>query len=237
MVGAAYAPVRVRSHRGNDKVSEVDTQEQSPDSDGAEGSSTATAEGAAASGASPETGAGGSAGADASTEANELDRLTTERDQLKDQLLRTAAELDNFRKRTKRDLADAEHRGRETVLREILPVIDNLERAVAAAATAAEVSTVVEGVRLVLKSFQDVGNNLGLQRMAGVGERFDPALHDAIQQIESDEHPPGTVVAEIVPGYRLRDKLLRAAMVVVSKLKPAPVPPAEGDAASGETTS
>lgn len=173
----------------------------------------------------------------ASDEAGgELEAVVAERDRLKDQLLRTAAELDNFRKRTKRDLLDAEHRGRESVLREVLPVVDNLERAVGAAANATDVADVVEGVQMVLKSFNEVGKNLGLERIAGVGERFDPAVHDAIQQIESADHEPGTVVAEILAGYRLREKLLRASMVVVSKLTQRPAATDEGGADQGGQT-
>ena len=173
--------------------------------------------------------------AQASDAADEGETVAAERDRLKDQLLRTAAELDNFRKRTKRDLVDAEHRGREAVLREVLTVIDNLERAVATSSNATEVATVLEGVQMVLKNFNDVAKNLGLERLAGVGERFDPAIHDAIQQIETEEHPPGTVVAEIVPGYRLRDKLLRASMVVVSKMAQRPPSAKAGSTEAGST--
>lgn len=142
---------------------------------------------------------------------------------LKDQLLRTAADFDNFRKRSRRDAEEAERRGREEAVREVLPIVDNLERAVSASESAKDAAAVAEGVRMVLKQFDDVASRLGLERIAAVGQRFDPNIHDAVQQMETAEHPPGTIVAEVVPGYRLGDRLLRAALVVVAR------PPAAGN--------
>jgi molecular chaperone GrpE len=156
------------------------------------------------------------------TPEHRLALLLEERDKLKDKLLRTAADLDNFRKRARRDVEDAALRGREDALREILPVVDNLERAVEAAAAADNVAAVAEGVRMVLRYFEDTAAKMGLERVASVGERFDPNVHDAVQQEETAEHPPGTVVRELVPGYRLGAKLLRPALVVVAR------PPAGG---------
>ena len=147
-------------------------------------------------------------------EPNELEKV-------KDQLLRTAADFDNFRKRARRDLDDAVRRAREDTLREILPIIDDLERASNAAESAPDVESIAQGVSLVLKSFQDLAQRLSLVRVDTVGARFDPNVHDAIQQLATDEHDPGTIVAEITPGYRLADKLLRPAMVVVAR-KPDP---------------
>jgi molecular chaperone GrpE len=151
----------------------------------------------------------------------ELAKLREERDRIKDQLLRTAADFDNFRKRTQKDLAEERRRAKEDAIRELLPVIDNLERAVSAATGASEVGAIVEGVRMVLKLFEDQAARLGLTKVASVGERFDPAVHDAIQQVETDEHPPGTVISEVVAGFRLGDKLVRPAMVVVARKPPA----------------
>lgn len=153
-------------------------------------------------------------------EADPLALMTQERDKLKDQLLRLAADFDNYRKRARKDVQDAERRAREDIMREVLPVIDNLERAVQAANSTTEVSSIVDGIRMVLRLFEDQAGRIGLVRLAAVGERFDPALHDAVQQVETDEHPPGTVMTEIVPGYRLGEKLVRPAMVVVAR-KPA----------------
>lgn len=146
--------------------------------------------------------------------------LEAERDKLKDQLLRTAADFDNFRKRTRKDLELAEHKGKETAIRELLPVIDNLERAIDATKSADDVEAIRSGVEMVLKQFEDAAEKLGLERLESVGQHFDPSLHDAMQQMETDEHPPGTILNEFVSGYRLGEKLIRPAMVVVAR-KPA----------------
>jgi len=152
--------------------------------------------------------------------AEELDPMETlraERDRMREQLLRTAADFENFRKRSRRDMQERERRVREDTLREILPVIDNLERAVVTSEDASEVQTVIDGVRMVLKLFEDTGERLGLTRVPTVGERFDPNLHDALQQLEQTDVEPGTIVAELVPGYRIGERLLRPAMVVVAR--------------------
>ncbi len=154
---------------------------------------------------------------------NEAQQQETERGKLKDQLLRMAADFDNFRKRSRRDIDDAAKRAREDILREVLPLVDNLERAVDAASSATEIEAVAEGVRMVLKGFEETASRIGLERVAAVGERFDPNVHDAVQQMETTDHPVGTIVSEVVPGYRFGGKLLRAAMVVVAK-----APPSEG---------
>jgi len=154
------------------------------------------------------------------TPADPLAAMTAERDKLKDQLLRMAADFDNFRKRSRKDSEEAVRRGREDTLRELLPVADNLERAIGASANAKDTAGVVEGVRMVHKLFADSLERVGVTRVPSLGERFDPAMHEAIQQIETDEQPPGTVVAELAPGYRMGGKLVRAAMVAVAKPKP-----------------
>lgn len=148
---------------------------------------------------------------------NELETVTAERNKFREQLLRTAADFENFRKRSRKDLEDAESRAKESVLRETLSIIDNLERAVAASANATDAQAVADGVRLVLKSFDDIAQRIGLERVVSVGQRFDPSVHDAVQQVESIDLEPGTVVTEVVAGYRLGTRLLRPAMVVVAK--------------------
>jgi molecular chaperone GrpE len=154
------------------------------------------------------------------------DPVVAERDHLKEQLLRTAADFDNFRKRTRREVEEARMRGKDDAIKDVLPVFDNLERAVAAADNAQSVASVVEGVKMVLKLFQDTAERMGLNRVATVGQRFDPAMHEAIQQKETDEAPPGTVIIEVMPGYMFGQRLLRAAMVVVARKPAAPKPDA-----------
>jgi len=149
--------------------------------------------------------------------ADPLEEAKAEIARVRDQLLRTAADFDNFRKRTRREVDDALKRGREELLRELLPVFDNLERAVVHAGQASDSKAVADGVGMVLKQFADTLGRIGIKRVPTVGNAFDPTQHEAIQQIETDEHPPGTVVAEVQPGYVMGDKLVRAAMVVVAK--------------------
>jgi molecular chaperone GrpE len=149
--------------------------------------------------------------------ADPLDVAKQEVARLKDQLLRTAADFDNFRKRARKEQSDAEKKGREDILRELLPVFDNLERATAHAEKATDVQSVADGVGMVIRQFTDTLGKLGIERIATVGQPFDPAIHEAIQQVETAEHPPGTVAVEIQGGYRAKDRLIRPAMVVVAK--------------------
>lgn len=150
--------------------------------------------------------------------APEPTALEEERDQLKEQMLRLAADYDNFRKRSQRELEDADRRGREQVLREVLPVIDNLERAVAAATSTSDAKSIADGVAMVLRLFNDdVAQRVGLERLKTVGERFDPTLHEAVQQLETSDMPAGSIVAEVIAGYRFRNRLLRPALVVVAR--------------------
>lgn len=158
------------------------------------------------------------------TEA-EVEALIGERDNLKDQLLRTAADFDNFRKRSRRDVEDAKRRGKEDTVREMLPVFDSLERAIIAAKEAKDVQSIAEGVQMVLKLFEDAGERVGLKRLETVGERFDPAVHDAVQEMETAEVAPGTVLAEVLPGYRIGEHLVRAAIVVVARAPKSSVTP------------
>ena len=140
-----------------------------------------------------------------------------EAQRLREQLLRTAADYDNFRKRTRRDLLEASARGRDELLRDLLPVFDNLERAVAHAETATDVKSLAEGIQLVMRQFADSLSRLGIERVSSLGERFDPSVHEAIQQLETEEYEPGTIAAEVQPGYRAGDRLIRPAVVAVAK--------------------
>lgn len=154
---------------------------------------------------------------EAAAEPSDLEKAHAERDRMRDQLLRIAADFDNFKKRSRKEIEEVRRRAIEDTLREILPVIDNLERASEAMAGATDVSAVSDGVRMVLRGFDEVADRLGLKRVPTVGNLFDPTCHDAMQQEETDDHAPGTIVNEVVPGYVLGERLLRPAMVVVAK--------------------
>jgi molecular chaperone GrpE len=140
---------------------------------------------------------------------------------LKDQLLRTAADFDNYRKRSRREVEEAASAGRDSLLREFLPVFDNLERATAHLDKAVEGSALASGIEMVIRQFKDTLKKLGIERIETLGRPFDPALHEALQQIETAEYQPGHVAAEIQGGYRFGERLIRPAMVVVAKA-PAP---------------
>jgi molecular chaperone GrpE len=137
----------------------------------------------------------------------------------KDQALRAMADLDNFRKRSRKEVEDARKSGREDFLREFLPVFDNLERAMQSAKGASEIKPVVEGLDMILRQYGDTLERSGIKRVAGAGAMFDPLMHEAISQVETDEHPPGTIITEVQPGYMNGERLIRAAMVVVAKPK------------------
>jgi molecular chaperone GrpE len=153
-----------------------------------------------------------------------------EAQRMKDQWIRTAADFDNFRKRARKEIDDARKAAREDLIKEFLPVFDNLERAGQSAQKATDVKAVADGVTMILKQFLDTLNRAGISRVVTAGATFDPQVHEAIQQVESDQ-PPGTIMAEVAPGYVNEGRLLRAAMVVVAKPKTSP----EADEGNGST--
>lgn len=134
-----------------------------------------------------------------------------------DRFLRQAAELENFKKRILREKEEATRYANETLIRDLLPVLDNLERAVEHAKGGGNGKPLVEGVDMVLKGFLDVLNKHGVTQVSAVGERFDPERHEAMAQVESDSHEPNTVVEEYHKGYLLLDRLLRPSLVSVAK--------------------
>ena len=133
------------------------------------------------------------------------------------QLQRTAADFDNYRKRTRRENDDARARGREEILKEMLPVVDNLERALAASDLREGGRSVVDGVKLVLRQLVVSLEKFDVKGFATIGEPFDPSRHEAISQAETAERIPGTVYIELQKGYLLGERLLRPAMVVVAR--------------------
>lgn len=156
--------------------------------------------------------------------ADPLTDAKAELGRVRDQLLRTAADFDNYRKRSRKEAVEAELRGREAFLKEILPVFDNLERAVAHAEVATDVQSLLNGIRMVVRQFADTLSRLGIERIPTVDSQFDPAVHEAIQHLETDNHAPGVIAAEIQAGYVTNKRLIRPAMVVVAKAKTAQEP-------------
>jgi molecular chaperone GrpE len=132
-----------------------------------------------------------------------------------DRYLRATADLENTRKRQKREIDDARLDTKNQLLKELLPVVDNLERAIAHAGQD-DGDPMIEGVRLVLRQFTATFERLDVHPIEALGHPFDPRLHEAISQQESDAQP-GTIVQVLQRGYRSGERLLRAALVVVAK--------------------
>lgn len=164
----------------------------------------------------------------AKAEPDPLEVAKAEAQKFREQLLRTAADFENFRKRSRREQEDAARKGKESTVKDLLPVFDNLERAIQSADGAPDAKSVADGLRMIVRQFTSTLEKMGIKRIVAVGSPFDPSLHEAIQHIESKEHAAGVVAAEVQPGYQLGDHLVRAAMVVVSKGSPESAAP-EGD--------
>jgi len=136
-----------------------------------------------------------------------------------DRYLRGAADLENLRKRQKREAEDTKFETKGKILKEMLPVVDNLERAIEhAVQSSEEKNPIVEGVQLVLRQFTTAFERLDVTAVEAMGQPFDPNLHEAISQQESDA-APGTVIQVLQRGYKVGDRLLRPVLVVVAKAK------------------
>ncbi len=154
----------------------------------------------------------------------ELDRLREQLDAKEqeakinyDRYVRQLAEAENFKKRNAREKDEAIRFANEALLKDLLPVVDNLERAIAHAPGGANGKSLVEGVEMVLKGFLDVLEKFGVSQIIAVGQPFDPSKHEAMAQVASDEYEPNMVVEELHKGYMFRDRLLRPALVSVAK--------------------
>jgi molecular chaperone GrpE len=134
-----------------------------------------------------------------------------------ERFLRAAAELDNFRKRKEREVSDLRKYANQTLLRELLGVVDNLERALTASQENGEPEGLMEGVNMTLKELLKIFDQFNVKPIESLQQPFDPNLHEAVMQEPSDAFPANTVLKELQKGYMLRDRLLRPAMVVVSK--------------------
>lgn len=148
-------------------------------------------------------------------------------ERLQDQLLRSQAELINFRKRVQKERAALATIAQAELLERLVPIIDDFERAVESDA-GEDVRTYHAGMEIILRTVQSVLEKLGVERLEPVGELFDPEFHEAIARAETDEVPEGQIVEVYQPGYRLRERLVRPATVVVAY---------GGAAAGGEPTS
>jgi len=150
-----------------------------------------------------------------------IEKLNEEIMSLKDQRLRAIAELENFRKRAEKDQSDALKYGISNFAKEIINIRDNIERAQSSISDEAKnneaIKSVIEGIDLIAQSVVSTFEKIGIKKIESLNEKFDHNLHQAMMEIENEELEPGTIVQELIPGYTLHDRLLRPAMVGVSK--------------------
>jgi molecular chaperone GrpE len=142
--------------------------------------------------------------------------------ELNDRVLRIQAELENFRRRTQREAADALKYQALPVIRDLLPGIDNLQRAIDAAEQSGDTQNLIDGIRMVAGQFHDVLKRHSAEQMNPEGQSFDPNLHEALSQVPSADHEPMTIMQVIEPGYRIHDRVVRPARVIVSCTPPPP---------------
>jgi molecular chaperone GrpE len=151
---------------------------------------------------------------EAAEEISETDSLKAELESLKDKMIRHAAEFDNFKKRTAKEREDLYTLAVCDTVEKILPVKDNLERAILAADAAGD--GMLEGVKMILKQLDDVLTGIGVEKIKTVGEEFDPELHNAVMHEENDEYGANTVSEELMSGFTCKGKVVRHAMVKVA---------------------
>ena len=162
--------------------------------------------------------------AEQETEEESVEQIRAEYEEknkeLEDRFLRLAAEFDNYKKRVARQFDDILKNANEKVILQVLEVADNFERALEAASNSADFESLHSGTELIYQHLLDVLEKEGVEPIRAVGEKFDPALHEAVMQIESDDYPEGIIAQEMTKGYKLKGRVIRFSKVVVSKGKP-----------------
>lgn len=155
--------------------------------------------------------------ADGDTLLAKYRELEDELSETQERVLRTAADAENFKKRLQREKEEQTRYANESLMRELLPVIDNLERALEHSEAGADQGGLLEGLNMTLKGFIDTLTRFGCTPVEAAGKPFDPNFHEAVSQEESADHEPNTVLRELQKGYMLKERLLRPAMVLVAK--------------------
>ncbi len=148
---------------------------------------------------------------------SELDSLRDELDQARDRALRAQADFDNYQKRMSREVQESQRYAKVNVVRDLLPVLDNMQRALEAAQQAGESGSLLQGVQMVSQQMFDVLTQHGLQQIAAEGEAFDPDRHEAVSQQPTSDAAPGTVLHVVQVGYQLGDRVVRPAKVIVAQ--------------------
>ena len=146
-----------------------------------------------------------------------IEQKEKEAKEIYDKWLRCQAEFENYKKRQERDRADYCQYANEAIIKELLPTLDNLERAIAHSRNENHSDSLLEGVELTLNSLMGALEKQGLKPIKAVGEKFDPNFHEAVMTQENNEVEDMTVLTEVLKGYLLHDRVIRPSMVVVSK--------------------
>lgn len=150
-----------------------------------------------------------------------LTQAIRERDQFRDQFLRTAAEMENYRKRVNRERDDERKYSKLGMISDLLPAMDNLQRAIDAASSDEAANQLLQGVQMVLKQFEEILARNGAEPIEALGQPFDPNFHEALQQRPASDVPPMTVVQVLERGVKLHDRVIRPSKVIVSTEAPA----------------
>ena len=138
-------------------------------------------------------------------------------EELSDKLLRQMAEFDNFRKRTEKEKSAMYEIGAKDIIEKLLPVVDNFERGLGAILEEEKNSPFAEGMNMIYKQLMTELENLGVKPIEAVGKEFDPNLHNAVMQVESEEYEEGVIAQELLKGYMYRDTVVRYSMVAVTQ--------------------
>jgi molecular chaperone GrpE len=165
----------------------------------------------------PTSSAGGDAGQREPAGDNLLEQLRADLEAAKDRVLRSQAELENYRKRAAREIEENRRYAELPLMRDLLPVLDNIERAIAAAEKAQDVTVLLEGIKPIARQFEEIFGRHHCQRIGALHLPFDPHLHHAISQQPSSELPPNTVLLVAQPGFQLHDRVVRPSQVIVSR--------------------
>ncbi len=144
---------------------------------------------------------------------SEIDSLKAELDLKNDQLMRTAAEFDNFKKRTEREKASVAEFAKAGLIKKLLPILDNIDRAAAVEKDSADY---IKGIEMIVKQFETVAESLGIEEIAKAGDQFDPNLHEAVMHIEDESLEENVITDVLQKGYKIGDTVIRAAMVKVA---------------------
>ena len=147
----------------------------------------------------------------------EIKKLKEQKEQLQDQLLRKVAEFDNYKKRTDREFFDRMQNANEKLIIELLPVLDDMKRALDHAKQSKEVESLLEGTELIQKKMIAIIEKQGVEELPAEGDEFDPDKHDALMQIDKENVESGRIIEEHLKGYTLNGKVIRHSQVIVAK--------------------